>query len=605
VSAGLLAVLASLLLLAVLIQQSAAADAKQTVQQRAGAVSGNIGALFQEWHDEILVADQNMVLRKWFSDPELRPELRPEVDALLLQLHSVYPTLIDEACVIDAAGVEHARMARGKTAPESDLSPDESGAPFFHPALAQSAGGVVQGAPYLSEDSGRWVVANATPIVLDGQTVAFLHFEANLDAVRTRVAATLEPGQTARIVDTATGVVIADTASQKPIVAAPLAKAGNWTTAAGPVRSSRTIPVDAGNENAWTVEVSAPSPQPFTGALLAKSTFLLIPLLALGFVARRFARNLTRPVRRITEVGEALARGDLTQRADVDRDDEIGRMGAALDEAVGSMREMVGQLAESVQVLVSHGGQLVSSSATIEGIASGATSRAHAVTRSVDEVSGMVASVAAGAEEMTSSITEITRNATDAARVASDAVALAAETNATVGRLGESSGQINSIVSVITGIAEQTNLLALNATIEAARAGDAGKGFAVVAGEVKELAQETAKATESIGALVAAIQADTEGAVAAIGRIGAVIDEVNGYQGSIASAVEEQSATTDEMARAVSVAAASTEAVRQEVALLAGGTEETTAGTQGMRAAGDELARLATELEAMVGRFTV
>ena len=605
VGAGVLAVLASLLLLGVLIQQSANADAQATAEQRAGAVAGNIGALFQEWHDEILIADQNLVLRQWFSDPGRRADLRPEVDALLMQLHSVYPTLIDEACVISADGTEHARMAKGQTAPIADLSPDESGAPFFTPALQQPAGGVVQGSPYLSEDSGRWVVANATPIVVDGQTVAFLHFEANLDAVRTRVAETLEPGQTARIVDTTTGLVIADTASSAPIVADPLAKAGDWTTAAGPLRADTSIPVAAGNENNWTVEVSAPSPQPFTSALLIKATALLIPLLALGLVARRFARSLTRPVERITAVGEALARGDLTQRADVDREDEIGRMGAALDEAVGTMRTMVGQLGQSVQVLVAHGGQLVSSSAMIEDVAAGAAERAQTVTRSVDEVSGMVASVAAGAEEMTSSITEITRNATEAARVAADAVVLAGDTNRTVGKLDESSLQISSIVSVITGIAEQTNLLALNATIEAARAGEAGKGFAVVAGEVKELAQETAKATENIASLVSAIQSDTASAVAAIGRIGAVIDEVSGYQGSIASAVEEQSATTDEMARAVAIAASNTESVRQEVQVLASGTEETTAGTQGMRAAGDELARLATELEAMVSRFTV
>jgi methyl-accepting chemotaxis protein len=419
------------------------------------------------------------------------------------------------------------------------------------------------------------------------------------------VAALLEPGMSARIVDTATGTLIGDTKTRSAGDAAKLPKAGKWGTAAGPVQSGATIKVAAGNANAWRVEISAPTPHPFTGALLLKATALLIPVIALALIARRFARNLARPVERITAVGEALARGDLTQRADVERDDEIGRMGAALDDAVATMRQMVGQLGDSVETLVGHGGQLATSSAMIEGIAAGAAERAGTVTRSVDQVSGMVASVAAGAEEMTSSITEITRSASEAARVATDAVTLAAETNRTVTKLGDSSAQISNIVSVITGIAEQTNLLALNATIEAARAGDAGKGFAVVAGEVKELAQETAKATETIAGIVAAIQTDTHHAVEAIGRIGSVIDEVSGFQGSIASAVEEQSATTDEMARAVAVAASSTETVRAEVQVLASGTQETTEGTQAMRAAGDEVARLATALEAMVGRFTV
>jgi methyl-accepting chemotaxis protein len=605
VGAGLLALLGSLLLLGVLIQQSASEAAQQRADQRAGVVAKNISSLFGEWHDETLIAVQDSALRDWYLDPERRPALRPELDALLLQLHRVYPTLIDEACIIDASGVEQARMAKGETAPVSDLSPDESGSTFFRPALAEPPGEVYQGTPYLSADSNRWVVANATPISVNGQTVAFLHFEANLDAVRARVAASLEPGMSARIVDKDTGALIADTRGRSAGSAEELPKAGSWKSAAGPIRAALAVSSVNSNDNHWRVEVSAPTPQPFTSALLAKCALLLVPVFALALIARRFASNLSRPIARITAVGEALARGDLTQRADIDRTDEIGRMGAALDEATDAMRETVARLAGSVRVLVDHGGALVSSSATIEDIASGASDRAGSVTRSVDQVSGMVASVAAGAEEMTSSITEITRSATEAARVAGDAVTLAAETNQTVAKLGDSSAQISSIVGVITGIAEQTNLLALNATIEAARAGEAGKGFAVVAGEVKELAQETAKATESIASLVGAIQGDTAQAVSAIERIATVIDEVSGYQGSIASAVEEQSATTDEMARAVSVAASSTESVRQEVDALATGTRETTAGTQRMRAAGDELARIAGDLDDLVGRFTV
>ncbi len=157
---------------------------------------------------------------------------------------------------------------------------------------------------------------------------------------------------------------------------------------------------------------------------------------------------------------------------------------------------------------------------------------------------------------MSASIREIAQNANEAARVAAGAVTEAEATNQTIARLGESSKEIGDVVKVISAIAGQTNLLALNATIEAARAGEAGKGFAVVADEVKELARETARATEDIARRVEAIQADTGGAVAAIGRIGEVIGQINDYQLTIASAVEEQTATTNEMSRSVAEAAA-------------------------------------------------
>jgi methyl-accepting chemotaxis protein len=201
---------------------------------------------------------------------------------------------------------------------------------------------------------------------------------------------------------------------------------------------------------------------------------------------------------------------------------------------------------------------------------------------------------------MSASVKEIAKNANDAARVATSAVKVAEDTNRTVAKLGESSVQIGKVIKVITSIAQQTNLLALNATIEAARAGEAGKGFAVVANEVKELAKQTAVATEDISGKIEAIQSDTKSAVSAIAEIAKVIGQINDISNTIASAVEEQSATTNEIARNATEAAKGSVDISKNITSVSTAAKSTTEGANNTLAAAQELARLSAALKAVV-----
>ena len=275
------------------------------------------------------------------------------------------------------------------------------------------------------------------------------------------------------------------------------------------------------------------------------------------------------------------------------RQEGMAEMTETLRGILSRVNEHAGQIAKSAQ-------ELTASSHQMSSAADETSAQADTVSAAAEQVSANVQTVATGVEEMSASIKEIARSAAEAAKVANVGVGVAHKTNTTVGQLGESSAEIGKVIKVITSIAGQTNLLALNATIEAARAGEAGKGFAVVANEVKELAKETAKATEDISQKIEAIQRDTRESVAAIDQIGQIVKQINEIQGTIASAVEEQTATTNEIGRNIAEAAKGSTEIARNITGVAQAAKGTTEMVNHALSSADELSRVAAELAALV-----
>jgi methyl-accepting chemotaxis protein len=268
-----------------------------------------------------------------------------------------------------------------------------------------------------------------------------------------------------------------------------------------------------------------------------------------------------------------------------------------------ALQTLLKQVTESATALASAAQELTSVSQQMAANAEETATQANVASAAAEQVSTNVATVATGTEEMGASIKEIAKSANEAAKVATAAVKVADKTNTIVAKLGESSAEIGNVIKVITSIAQQTNLLALNATIEAARAGEAGKGFAVVANEVKELAKQTAKATEDISRKIEAIQGDTKGAVEAIGQISKIINQINDIQNTIASAVEEQTATTGEISRNVAEAAVGSNEIAQNITGVAQAARGTTEGASNTKGAADELTKIALDLQKLVSQF--
>jgi len=351
------------------------------------------------------------------------------------------------------------------------------------------------------------------------------------------------------------------------------------------------------------------------------ATFLLsfFTLLTSGaavfFVIRKV---VIRPLRRSVDFANRIANSDLTQ-ADlaVESEDEIGEAAAALNAMKNSLRRLLGGISESVHTLASAATELAAISRdtalgtasiseraqTVSASAETASVNTSSIAADMEQSTGSLSSVASATEQMSATIGDIAAN-TARARVISESAASQAQTvTEQMRKLGESAHQIGDVTETINDISAQTNLLALNATIEAARAGAAGKGFAVVASEIKELARQTAEATEDIKAKIAAIQGSTDSAVGEIGLITDVIREVGGIVASIAAAIEEQATVTRDVAGNIAQASAGVHDASERVAqtaevscAIARDIAGVNAGVAGMREGGEQVQASAAEL---------
>ena len=386
----------------------------------------------------------------------------------------------------------------------------------------------------------------------------------------------------------------------------------------------------------WSLIIRVPESQLLEGVISAKvKTYTTVGISAvlLLVVAIVVARSLSRPILDCVSAMDRLAQGDLTSQLTVIRNDEIGTLGAAINSCIANLRQLVGSLTQSATNL-QHSAQTLTDTAHTQAAAAEETTvqansvasageelsiNAKAMSASSAQITQSTSTVAAAMEEMSSSIQEVARNCAQESEIARKADTQARQTRELMGKLDDSARQIGKVVELINRIAEQTNLLALNATIEAASAGEAGRGFAVVANEVKELARQSASATEDIRQQVALIQANTGASMKSLDEVAQIIEQVSRISSSVAAAVEEQSATTSEIVGTIHGVSTATGTLSQNVQHTAEGATEvarniagvSTAAADGAKGAAlistsaTELSQLSATLTRLVAQFKI
>jgi methyl-accepting chemotaxis protein len=567
---------------AVLVQRQARAherdDAEQFLLRQADNQATGLENYFAEARKLVTLASQDHALAAYFERPG---GSRGPLEGVLKHMEALYPDAIGEACVIGRqGGREYARVVRGASAPAGDLSPDESGSPFFAGAAATAPGQTSQALPYVSADTGGWVVSNTSPIRLaDGSRPAFLHFEVTLESFRRRAAA-IASDQRVVVADRNTGAVVFDSTEpvtgkgrlgRGPRVPLDVLRPGpSRIELVGHTRAAvRSVAAGRGNANRWAVVVM-PRTAAATGGLTLGAAGLLgaALLLVLGVGAiLLFARRIVIGVRGYSAIARDLAAGDTTRRAEVRGNDELAELGTSLNSVADGLEELsdaaehVAQGDLSVEIRPR-------SERDILGRAFGTM---------VDDLNGLVGHIAGSADRLSSSSAEL--------------AAAAGEVTAAVGSIAQEAGQ----VAADGAVQERTASGARDVTSELESALAANAGEAQAAADAVQAARPTAeggadaaaRASDAMGVLRDASASLTD----AMGRLGAKSSRI----GSIVETISGIAEQTNLLALNAAIEAARAGEQGRGFAVVA---EEVRKLAEESRGAASEVAALATEINA-------